>query len=142
MIHVSIQRVAFDVATEMAALRHSRTDIGALVSFTGLVRDMSDGKNVRQLTLEHHPVMTEKTLRQIADEAAARWQLLGGKIIHRFGTLLPADEIVLVLIASAHREAAFEAAHFLMEEDASGARWVAAKASDDAAAARWHLKAE
>jgi molybdopterin synthase catalytic subunit len=151
MIHVRVQQAAFDVAAEMAALRHGRTDIGALVSFTGLVRDRSDGKNITRLTLEHHPVMTEKTLRQIADEAAARWPLLGGTIIHRYGTLLPADDIVLVLIASAHRQAAFEAAHFLMdwlktkapfwkkEDTASGARWVEAKTSDDVAAARWQV---
>jgi molybdopterin synthase catalytic subunit len=154
MITVKVQQAAFDVAAEMAALRHGRTDIGALVSFTGLVRDISEGNHVTRLTLEHHPVMTLKTLRDMANDASARWPLLGGTIIHRYGTLLPADDIVLVLIASAHRGAAFDAAHFLMdwlktkapfwkkEEDASGARWIEAKTSDDAAAARWQARPE
>jgi molybdopterin synthase catalytic subunit len=139
MITTRVQAAAFDAGHEAALLTAGRTDIGALVTFSGLVRDTV-------LTLEHYPAMTEKQLASIAAEAWARWPLLGGTVIHRHGKLPPGDGIVLVAIASAHRAAAFEAAEFLMDwlktrapfwKHEDGAGWVAAKASDDAAAKRW-----
>ena len=139
MIDVRVQAEAFDLGVEVAALTAGRIDIGAVVTFTGLVRDVA-------LTLEHYPGMTEAQLLAVAAEAAARWPLLGGTVIHRFGTLAPGDPIVLVAVASSHRAAAFEAADFLMDwlktrapfwKHEAGAGWVEAKASDDAAAARW-----
>jgi molybdopterin synthase catalytic subunit len=149
MILVKIQQAAFDLTAEIASLKNNRTDIGAIVSFTGLVRDISGAHIITEMTLEHHPVMTEKEIRAIAAIAAARWPLMGITVIHRVGTLLPADDIVLVLTASAHRQAAFDAATFLMdwlktkapiwkkEGTADAARWVDAKETDEIAAARW-----
>ena len=146
MITTRVQAEAFDAGAEAAALAAGRCDIGAIVSFTGLVR--ADAGLVA-LTLEHYPAMTTRQLNTIAATAWARWPLIGGTVIHRYGRLLPGDSIVLVAIASAHRGAAFEAAEFLMDwlktrapfwkqEDRDGAQsWVAAKSSDDAAAARW-----
>lgn len=140
-ITVRVQSGPFDLAAEADALTAARTDIGALVTFTGLVRD-------HPLTLEHYPGMTERQLRTVADEASARWPVLGGTVIHRFGDLASGDPIVLVAIAAAHRAAAFEAASFLMDWlktrapfwKRAGDDWVAAKASDDDAAARWSVK--
>jgi len=146
VISTRVQAEAFDAGAEAATLAAGRSDIGAIVSFTGLVR--ADGGLVA-LTLEHYPAMTVRQLAAIADEAWARWPLIGGTVIHRHGRLLPGEPIVLVAIASAHRGAAFEAAEFLMDwlktrapfwkqEDRDGEHvWVAAKTSDDAAAARW-----
>lgn len=150
VIGVRVQPEAFDIGTEIAALTVGRTDIGAVVSFTGLVRDLSHGAAVEAMTLEHYPAMTEKALAAVAAEAAARWPLQGGIVIHRFGRLVPGDMIVLVMVASTHRGAAFEAAAFLIDwlktrapfwkrEEAGGiARWVAAQSSDEDAAARWN----
>lgn len=146
MITTRVQAEAFDAGAEAAALAAGRHDIGAIVSFTGLVR-ADDG--LVALTLEHYPAMTARQIAAIAAEAWARWPLLGGIVIHRHGRLVPGDPIVLVAIASANRGAAFAAAEFLMDwlktrapfwkqEDHGGAqRWIAARASDDAAAARW-----
>jgi molybdopterin synthase catalytic subunit len=146
MIASRVQAEAFDAGAEAAALAAGRSDVGAIVSFTGLVR-ADDG--LVALTLEHYPAMTARQLAAIAAEAWARWPLLGGTVIHRHGRLLPGEPIVLVAIASAHRDAAFAAAEFLMdwlktrapfwklEDRGDERRWVAAKASDDAAAARW-----
>jgi molybdopterin synthase catalytic subunit len=146
MIITRVQPEAFDAGVEAAALAAGRRDIGAIVSFTGLVR-ADDG--LVALTLEHYPAMTARQLAAIAADAWARWPLLGGTVIHRYGRLVPGDPIVLVAIASAHRGAAFDAAEFLMdwlktrapfwkqEDRGAEQRWVAAKASDDAAAARW-----
>ena len=145
MIQTRLQLNPFDIGYEVAALTAARTDIGAVVTFTGLVRDLNDGAGVTALTLETYPAMAERQLAAVAAEATARWPLLGGTVIHRHGTLLPGDAIVLVAVASAHRQAAFEAAAFLMDwlktrapfwkrEDAG---WVAAKAADDVAAERW-----
>lgn len=143
---VRVQAGAFDTAAELARLSASRADIGAIASFTGLVR-ADDG--LTAMTLEHHPTMTRRQMQRIADEAGARWPVLAGTIIHRFGRLLPGEPIVLVAIASPHRAAAFAAAEFLMdwlktrapfwkrEEGPWGQRWVDAKTEDDAAAARW-----
>ncbi|GGD99495.1 molybdenum cofactor biosynthesis protein MoaE [Polymorphobacter glacialis] len=139
MITTRTQPHPFDAAAETAALTTGRTDIGAIVTFTGLVRDVA-------LTLEHYPTMTNRQLAAIAAEALTRWPGIAGTVIHRFGTLAPGDPIVLVAIASAHRAAAFEAAEFLMDwlktrapfwKHEAGAGWVAAKSSDDEAAARW-----
>lgn len=146
MITVRVQPEPIDVGTETAALTNGRSDIGAVVSFTGLVR-ADDG--LAALTIEHYPAMTQRKIAAIARDAEARWPLLGGIVIHRHGRLVPGEIIVLVAIASAHRGAAFEAAAFLMdwlktrapfwkaEELGDKRRWVAARASDDAAAERW-----
>ena len=146
MITIRVQPELFDAGAEVAALTAGRSDIGAIVSFTGLVRA---DDNLVALTLEHYPAMTARQLAAIAAEAWTRWPLLGGTVIHRHGRLLPGEPIVFVTIASAHRGAAFAAAEFLMDwlktrapfwkqEDRGGdLRWVPAKASDDAAAARW-----
>ena len=147
MIRAALQAEPFDQAAEQAALVGARTDLGAIVSFTGLVR-ADDG--LVALTLEHYPAMTLAQLQAIADTAATRWPDTIGTIIHRHGRLTPGEPIVLVLTASPHRAHAFAAAEFLMdwlktkapfwkrEEWADGTtRWVEAKALDDAAAARW-----
>jgi len=145
MIVSRLQTGPFDLAAEVAALTDARTDIGAVVTFTGLVRDLNDGAGVSALTLETYPAMAERQLAEIAAKAAARWPLLAATVIHRYGTLQPGEPIVLVVVASAHRQAAFEAAAFLMDwlktrapfwkrEDAG---WVAAKVEDEAAAGRW-----
>lgn len=147
-ITVRVQREAFDHGAEIDALSAGRADIGAVASFLGLVRDQ--GGAISEMTLEHYPGMTERSLREIAVEAGERWPLLGLTIVHRYGPLKPTDAIVLVAAASAHRRAAFEAAEFVMdylktrapfwkrESDADGAgTWVDARDSDDRAAARW-----
>ncbi len=146
MITIRAQAEAFDAGAEASALSAGRTDIGAIVTFTGLVRG---DDNLHALTLEHYPAMTERAMAAIAAEAWGRWPLAGGTVIHRFGRLLPGDPIVLVVIASTHRGAAFEAAEFLMdwlktrapfwkhEDRGDTQHWVAAKASDDEAADRW-----
>lgn len=144
-----MQTEAFDLGTEVDAMRAGRTDIGAVASFVGLARDLNDGSGVTAMTLEHYPGMTEKALAEVVDEACGRWTLLDVTVIHRVGRLLPGDPIVLVAVASAHRGEAFAACEFIMdylkirapfwkkEETPEGTRWVEARASDDAAAARW-----
>jgi molybdopterin synthase catalytic subunit len=147
---VTVQEADFDVGAELAALTKGRSDIGGVASFIGLVRDSNDGASVSAMTLEHYPAMTEKQLQAIEREAGQRWDLIDVRLIHRVGRLVPGDQIVLVLVASAHRHAAFEACAFLAdwlktkapfwkkEETPDGqARWVAARASDEAAAERW-----
>ena len=146
---VCVQREDFDTAAELERLSRGNPRIGAVVTFTGLVRDFAEGENVRRMTLEHYPGMTEKQLESIVQEAERRWPLDGCLVIHRYGPLEPGDRIVLVITASAHREAAFEACAFLvdwlkpqapfwkLEEQNGRRRWVEAKDSDDAAAARW-----
>jgi molybdopterin synthase catalytic subunit len=144
---VRVQREDFDIGAELAALGNGRTDIGALVSFTGLVRDRGGG--LATMELEHYPGMTEKALEAIEAEARARWPLDACLIVHRYGALAPGDRIMMVATASAHRRAAFEAAEFLMdylksrapfwkkETTAEGTRWVEAQADDEAALDRW-----
>jgi len=144
---IRVQTEDFDVGAEIAGLKAGRTDIGAIVSFTGTVRD-ADG-TVREMTLEHYPGMTETELEKIEAETHTRWKLQASLIVHRVGALKPGDNIVLVITASAHRDAAFDAAKFLMdylktsapfwkrESGPSGSRWVEAKTSDDDAATRW-----
>jgi len=142
---VRIQREDFDIAAEIARLTGSRSDIGAVATFTGICRD--DG--IKAMTLEHYPGMAEAEIERHVDEAQARWPLLGVTVIHRHGRLTPGENIVLVATASSHREAAFAAAEFLMdylktrapfwkkEERADSAGWVEARQIDAAAAERW-----
>lgn len=135
---IRVQHEDFDVSAEIAALTKARTDIGAVVTFSGIVRDVA-------LELEHYPGMTERELDKIEAEAHARWKLQASLIIHRIGKLAPGENIVLVVTASAHRGDAFEAAEFLMDYlktrapfwKREGENWVAAKASDDKATERW-----
>ena len=146
---IRVQREDFDAGAEMAALTRGNTGIGGLAAFVGLVRDMAGGEAVAAMTLEHYPGMTEKQLTAVEAEACARWPLAASLVIHRYGRLEPGDRIVLVATASAHRAAALESCHFLIdwlktrapfwkrEDTADGGRWVAARAADDSAAARW-----
>jgi molybdopterin synthase catalytic subunit len=146
---ISVQLEDFDIKAETEKVTAGRTDIGALVTFTGLARDHAGTKTVEAMELEHYPGMTERELERIEKEAHDRWQLQASRIIHRYGPLHPGEQIVLVITASAHRKDAFEAAEFLMdwlktkapfwkkETGPSGTHWVDAKASDDEAAARW-----
>ena len=146
---IRLQREDFDAALEAAKLTDGRTDIGAVVSFVGICRDHEDGHAVSAMTLEHYPGMAEEEIARHVAEAQQRWPLLGVTIIHRYGRMMPGDNIVLVVTASAHRQAAFEAADFLMdylktkapfwklEERKDGKSWVEAKTADDAATARW-----
>ena len=139
---VQVQDQDFDIAAEIKELCGERTDIGAIVTFTGLVRDFHGNDKVQKMTLEHFPGMAEKQLEQICHTAAERWPLQGGTVIHRYGPLLPGDQIVLVVILSAHREAAFKAAEFIMdwlktnapfwkkEQTSKGTHWVEAKDAD------------
>jgi len=144
---IKVQHEDFDVGAEIAALKAGRTDIGAIVSFTGTVRDAAD--TITEMTLEHYPGMTETELERIEKEAHTRWPLQASLIVHRTGTLKPGDNVVLVVTASEHRDAAFDAARFLMdylktsapfwkrETGPQGSKWVEAKASDEAARTRW-----
>ncbi|WP_373502594.1 molybdenum cofactor biosynthesis protein MoaE [Aestuariivirga sp.] len=146
---VRIEADDFDIAAEIAALTAGRTDIGAVVTFTGLCRD--EGGTLAALELEHYPGMAEAEIRRIADEAAQRWTLDGLVVIHRHGRIKPGGNIVLVVAASRHRHAAFEAASFLMDflktrapfwkkqhtVDGSASQWVDARVADDAATGRW-----
>lgn len=147
---VRVQREDFDPGREIEALTAGDTAIGGVASFIGLVRDMAGGERVGAMTLEHYPGMTEKMLREIEAEAGRRWPLQASLIVHRYGRLEPGDRIVLVITASAHRDAALEACHFLidwlktkapfwkLEETGGGEkRWVDARDDDDAAARRW-----
>lgn len=145
MITVRVQAERFDVAAQTTALTADRADVGAVATFTGHVR----GGDVMAMTLEHYPGMTEAALHAIGEAAMRRWPLIGLTIVHRVGRMLPGDPIVLVVAASAHRHAAFEAAAYAMdrlktdapfwkkEETAKGSRWVEARDSDTHAAARW-----
>ena len=147
---IRVQQEDFDIGAEIAKLRAGRTDIGAIVSFTGTVRNQ-DGA-VTELALEHYPGMTEAELQRIEAEASARWPLQASLIVHRYGTLKPGDNIVLVITASEHRDAAFDAAKFVMdylktsapfwkrESGPDGTRWVAAREGDDVSAAGWRPK--
>ena len=148
---IRLQSDDFDVAAEAAKLTHGRTDIGAVVTFTGICRDHEGGRGVSAMTLEHYPGMADEEIARHVAEAERRWPLLGVTVIHRFGRMMPGDNIVFVVTTSAHRQAAFEAASFLMdflktrapfwklEERPDGKDWVAAKESDDDAAARWDV---
>ncbi|MEL6338227.1 MAG: molybdopterin synthase catalytic subunit MoaE, partial [Pseudomonadota bacterium] len=149
---VRVQAEDFDLGAETKALCAGRTDIGALVTFTGLVRDRAGGDPIQAMTLEHYPGMTERALETIEAEAQTRWPLQATLIIHRYGSLAPGAQIVLVAAASPHRQAAFEAADFMMdylkskapfwkkEDLPSGGRWVDARDSDTAALDRWRVE--
>ena len=146
---IRIQEADFDIAREISALTKGRTDIGAVVSFSGVCRGSEDDQTVSALTLEHYPGMAEAEIARHAETAMSRWPLTGVTVIHRVGRISPGENIVLVLTASRHRQAAFQAAEFLMdylkanapfwkrEETAAGTAWVDARSHDDAAAARW-----
>jgi molybdopterin synthase catalytic subunit len=148
-VTIRIQQSDFDIAREIAALTKGRTDIGAVVSFSGICRGQEDGGTIAALTLEHYPGMAEAEIARHTETAMARWPLTGLSVIHRVGRIVPGENIVLVLTASQHRQAAFAAAEFLMdylkanapfwkrEESASGTHWIDARSHDDAAAARW-----
>ncbi|MBX3553216.1 MAG: molybdenum cofactor biosynthesis protein MoaE [Pseudolabrys sp.] len=148
-VTIRVQPDDFDIAAEIAALTRGRADIGAVVSFTGICRGGSGDEAIAAMTLEHYPGMVEAEIARHVEEACARWPLQGVTVIHRYGRVVPGDNIVLVLAASVHREAAFQAAEFLMdylktqapfwksEERADGRSWVEAQAHDDDATARW-----
>ncbi|MBL4789875.1 MAG: molybdenum cofactor biosynthesis protein MoaE [Kordiimonadaceae bacterium] len=147
MASISVQAADFDLGKEVDLLKADTTSIGAVVTFTGTVRDV--GGTLSSMTLEHYPGMTERELGRIASEAESRWALLGCRVIHRHGTLKPGDNIVLVITASAHRTDAFKAAEFLMdflkseapfwkkERTADHDSWVEAKVADTAALRKW-----
>jgi molybdopterin synthase catalytic subunit len=146
---IRVQEEPFDVGAELAVLSAGRTDIGAVASFVGLVRDMAGESRISSMTLEHYPGMTERQLERIEAEARARWPLQASLIVHRFGRMAPGEPIVLVATASEHRRAALEACAFLidwlkteapfwkLEETPAGAVWVEARASDEDARERW-----
>lgn len=151
---IRIQREPFDAAAEAARLTRDRRDIGAVVIFTGVCRGDEAGEPIAALTLEHYPGMAEAEIERHVAEAYERWPLLGATVIHRYGRIAPGEDIVLVATASAHRQAAFAAAEFLMDylktrapfwkqmEAAGGKAWVDAKAGDDAAAGRWRAASD
>src|SRR6204780_3627701 len=146
---IRIQQSDFDIAREISSLTNGRSDIGAVVSFTGICRGSEDGASIAALTLEHYPGMAEAEITRHAETAMSRWELSGISVIHRVGRIAPGENIVLVLTASQHRQAAFEAAEFMMDylkanapfwkrvEGADGASWIEAGGHDDQAAARW-----
>jgi molybdopterin synthase catalytic subunit len=149
MIRVCVQAEDFDTGAEISLLASGGGSVGAVVSFVGVVRGESGGEKLLALQLEHYPGMTERELSRIAREATGRWQLSAVTIIHRVGVLRPKEQIVLVVTASAHRQAAFDGCAFVMdylktqapfwkrETRASGEYWIDARSSDDDAAARW-----
>lgn len=146
---VRLQREPFDAAAEVAKLTRGRTDVGAVVTFTGICRGSEHDEPIAALTLEHYPGMAEAEIERHVAEAVGRWPLLGVTVVHRHGRIVPGEDIVLVVTTSTHREAAFAAAEFLMDylktrapfwkqvETTSGKTWVDAKTADDDAAARW-----
>lgn len=148
-VTIRLQSADFDIAAEIAVMTKGRTDIGAVVSFSGICRGGEGSDAIAAMTLEHYPGMAEAEIARHVDEAKTRWPLTGITVIHRYGRVVPGDNIVLVLTASAHRQAAFHAAEFLMdylkanapfwksEERAGGNAWVEAQSHDDDAAARW-----
>lgn len=150
---IRVQREDFDPGAELAAFSAGNGKVGGVCMFLGLVRDfMGEDTGVNGMTLEHYPGMTERQLEAVEAEARKRWPLENALIIHRHGRLEPGDRIVLVATASAHREAAFESCHFLIdwlktrapfwkiEHTEAGDTWVEAKATDDAAAERWEKR--
>ena len=146
---VRVQDADFDTGAEIARLRAGDARVGAVASFIGCVRDVNDAARVSEMTLEHYPGMTEAALEAIVAEARARWDIYDALVVHRVGRLQPLDQIVLVVVTSAHRGEALRACEFLMdylktrapfwkkETTPQGSRWVEARESDDAAAERW-----
>ncbi len=149
---VVIQTQDFDVGAEIGALRAQDKRVGAVCSFIGTVRDRNDGNAVSTMELEHYPGMTEKSIEDMIDQAFKRFDIYAARVIHRVGPLLPLDQIVLVVVTSAHRGESFQACEFLMdylktqapfwkkEQTPEGARWVDARVSDDQALARWGIR--
>ena len=150
---IRIQENDFDVSAEIAALRKGDLRVGAVVTFLGAVRDLNDGGQVKEMTLEHYPGMTEKAIAAMVQEAQQRFDIYASRVIHRVGLLQPTDQIVLVAVTSAHRGQSFQACEFLMdylktqapfwkkELTPHGARWVDARVSDDQALRRWGIQA-
>ncbi len=150
---VSIQTFDFDLSAELAALRLQDKRIGAICTFTGTVRDRNDGLAVSSMELEHYPGMTEKAIEAMIDEAFKRFDIYGVRVVHRIGLLQPLDQVVMVVVTSAHRGESFKACEFLMdylktqapfwkkEKTPEGARWVDARVTDDAALAKWGIQA-
>jgi molybdopterin synthase catalytic subunit len=146
---IRLQHEPFDAAAESSKLTRGRSDIGAVVTFTGICRGDENGKPIAALTLEHYPGMAETEIARHVETAASRWALRGVTVIHRHGRIAPGEDIVLVVTASSHRQDAFAAAEFLMDflktrapfwkqvEQVDGATWVEAKVGDDSAADRW-----
>ena len=146
---VRVQQHDFDVGGELAALRAGDRRVGAIASFIGTVRDLTEGAGVASMTLEHYPGMTERSLEDICAQARRRWDIFDALVVHRHGELAPGDQIVLVAVTSVHRGEAFAACEFIMdylktqapfwkkERTPQGARWVDARQADDEAAARW-----
>ena len=146
---IRVQSAPFDPGAEVNALHAANAGIGAVVGFVGYVRDFNAGQDVAGMFLEHYPGMTEKSLEAIVAEAESRWSLLGVRVIHRFGRLVPGDRIVFVGVAGSHRGEAFAACEFIMdylktrapfwkkEDTPEGGRWVDAREADDAAAEKW-----
>lgn len=146
---VTVQTACFDPGSLLNGLHGERLGVGGVVGFVGYVRDFNDGEEVAGMLLEHYPGMTEKALQKIVDEANQRWPLLRADVLHRVGRLEPGEPIVFVGVASAHRQAAFEACHFIIdylktrapfwkkEDTGQGPRWVDARDTDRAAADRW-----
>ncbi len=146
---VRVQTEDFDLSTEVANLRKQAPKVGAVVTFLGTVRDLNEGEHVAEMELEHYPGMTEKSLEQIVEQAKARWDIFDALVIHRVGPLKPLEQIVLVVVTSAHRGEAFDACEFIIdylkteapfwkkEQTPSGARWVDARVTDDEAMQKW-----
>lgn len=151
---VSIRHADFDLSAEVAALRAGDGGVGAVATFIGTVRERSDGQAIERMELEHYPGMTEMAIEAMIDDALARFDIRAARVVHRVGVLEAGDQIVLVAVSSAHRGPAFQACEFLMdylktqapfwkkEGTAEGARWVDARASDDAALERWGIESE
>ena len=149
MIHVAIQSGPLDPHREVDLLCADNTRIGGVVSFIGLMRDFNQDVSVERMYLEHYPGMTEKALRKIAEEAVARWELEGCRVVHRVGDILPGEPIVVVAVAAPHRQAAFMGCEFVIdylktqapfwkkETTREGERWVEARVTDDQAQQRW-----
>jgi molybdopterin synthase catalytic subunit len=147
---IRLQQEPFDLGSEYAALKRGHAGIGGIAVFVGTVRAQSGDAPIRSMTLEHYPQMTERALAAIEAEARARWPLIASLVIHRYGRIEPGDDIVLVMTAAAHRQAALESCAFLidwlktkapfwkLEETAGGSAWVAARAEDDVAADSWN----
>ena len=152
-VRVSIQTEDFNLAAEVDALKSNDKRIGAVCTFTGTVRDRNDGLSVSSMELEHYPGMTEKAIEAMIDEALQRFDIFGARVVHRIGLLQPLDQVVMVAVTSAHRGESFKACEFLMdylktqapfwkkEQTATGARWVDARVTDDAALAKWGIQA-
>jgi molybdopterin synthase catalytic subunit len=149
---IRVQEADFDIGAEIQHMTEGKVEVGALACFVGLVRDVADDDRIESMTLEHYPGMTERQLEKLEAEARRRWTLNDVLIVHRYGTLLPGDRIVLVATASSHRQAALESCEFLIdwlktkapfwkkEQTPEGARWVEAKDDDDAQADRWEIE--